>query len=488
MFYAAAREGEVALLAAFLDAGIDPDRPDDRGFTPLILASYHDRAEAVALLLARGAAVDGRDADGSTALGGVAFKGYEPIARQLLDAGAAVDTANGAGRTPLIFATMFGRVSLAALLVRHGADPHRADGEGNSAAAPGPAERPRRPGRGTRARMTLGPEDASRFAAVALGHVRREYPYKPGNVLAGPQDARTPRDLHPAFGGSFDWHSCVHATWMLARLLRLYPAMAPAAEIRALFDAQLTPGTIAAECATFEHPMAAGYERPYGWAWLLRLSQALADLPERRWAAALDPLRALIDARLRAFLPKATYPVRVGTHFNTAFALAVAADYAVARGDGALHDVLRRAAEGWYGADADCQAWEPGGDDFLSSALMEAECMRRLLPPDRFLTWFGRFLPHLTSARPATLFAPAAVSDRSDGKIAHLDGLNLSRAWCWRGLATALPPEDPRRVLMGQAAALHLDAGLPHVAGDYMGEHWLASFAVLALDAPSPGG
>ena len=323
---------------------------------------------------------------------------------------------------------------------------------------------------------------AAKFAAAALGHVTREYPNKPANVHAGPEDARTPRSLHPAFYGSFDWHSCVHGYWMLARLLRLFPAMAPASEIRSLFEAQLTPEKIAGEVATFSHQMAAGFERPYGWAWLLKLHVALADLPEHRWHEALAPLTALIAARLTTFLPKATYPVRVGTHFNTAFALALAAEYAVSIQDAALFTLLGRTAEGWYGADADCQAWEPSGDDFLSSALIEAECMRRLLPPEHFAPWFDRFLPHLDSARPEALFAPVSVSDRSDGKIAHLDGLNLSRAWCWRCLASALPDTDPRRVMMEQTAELHLAAGLPHVTGDYMGEHWLASFAVLALD------
>ncbi len=329
--------------------------------------------------------------------------------------------------------------------------------------------------------MTLSAALAAKFAATALGHVTREYPNKPANLLAGPADARTPRDLHPVFFGSFDWHSCVHAYWMLARLLRLFPAMAPASEIRSLFDGALTPDKVAGECATFAHPMAAGFERPYGWAWLLKLDMALADLPEHRWREALAPLVALIAGRLEGFLPKAAYPVRVGTHFNTAFALALSSEWA-ALAHPPLLAAMARTAEGWYGADADCQAWEPGGDDFLSPALIEAECMHRLLPPARFLPWFDRFLPHLAEARPAALFAPVSVSDRSDGKIAHLDGVNLSRAWCWRALASALPPDDTRRVMMEQAAELHLAAGLPHVTGDYMGEHWLASFAVLALD------
>ena len=332
--------------------------------------------------------------------------------------------------------------------------------------------------------LTAG--SAAKFAATALGHVTREYPNKPANVHAGPEDARAPRYLHPAFFGSFDWHSCVHAYWMLARLLRLFPAMAPASEIRTLFDTQLTAETIEGECATFAHPMAGGFERPYGWAWLLKLDTALADLPEHKWHDALQPLTALIAGRLETFLPKATYPIRVGTHFNTAFALALASDWA-AGANPALLAAMSRTAEGWYGADVDCQAWEPSGDDFLSSALIEAECMRRLLPAERFGPWFDRFLPHLQQARPESLFAPVSVSDRGDGKIAHLDGLNLSRAWCWRSLAGALDPADPRRVMMEQAAELHLAAGLPHVAGDYMGEHWLATFAVLALDGFGPG-
>ncbi|SFL71382.1 DUF2891 domain-containing protein [Methylobacterium pseudosasicola] len=330
----------------------------------------------------------------------------------------------------------------------------------------------------------LTPEIAARFAMVALGHVAREYPNKPGHVLAGPEDARTPAALHPVFHGSYDWHSCVHGYWLLARVLRLFPDGTQADAIRKQFDAQLVPDKVAGECAYFAAPTARGYERPYGWAWLLKLADALSGLPESRWAEALAPLTGMIVQRVCAFLPIAPYPVRVGTHFNTAFALRLAADYAEGAGDAALFDLLLRTAERWYGADTDCPAWgEPGGDDFLSSALIEAECLRRLLPADRFRPWFDRFLPDLAAGRPATLFRPATVTDRSDGKIAHLDGLNLSRAWCFRSLAAALEPNDPRRPPLSSAAEAHLAAGLPHVTGDYMGEHWLATFAVLALEA-----
>ncbi|MDB5369081.1 MAG: hypothetical protein JWP20_639 [Roseomonas sp.] len=329
-------------------------------------------------------------------------------------------------------------------------------------------------------RQVLTQEVAARFATIALGHVRREYPNKPDHLLENDADARTPRALHPVFYGSLDWHSCVHSYWMLARLLRRFPGMEPAADIRALLAAQLTPEKIEAECAYFRRPSARGFKRPYGWGWLLKLAEELSHHPGHEAAAALAPLAGIVVRRFRDFLPQATYPVRVGTHFNTAFALSLAADYATAAGDDGLLALLREKALAWYGADADCQAWEPGGDDFLSSALVEAECMRRLLPIADFTPWFRCFLPRLQQRQPAALFQPVTVTDRSDGKIAHLDGLNLSRAWCWRSLSGTLP--EARDVMLAAADA-HLEAGLPHVAGDYMGEHWLATFAVLALEA-----
>jgi len=332
-------------------------------------------------------------------------------------------------------------------------------------------------------RTTLTADLATTFAGLALGHVRREYPNNLDHALAGPQDARTPRELHPIFYGSYDWHSCVHGFWMLARLLRRFPDFRPAAEIRALFDDQFVPDKVAGECAYFARPTARAFKRPYGWAWLLELAADLALCDEPRWSRALAPLAELVAQRFRDFLPLATYPVRSGAHFNTAFGLRMAADYASVAGDAGLAALLLDTARRWYGDDVDCPAWgEPGGDDFQSPALIEAECMRRLLPGEAFRPWFDRFLPRIAEGAPATLFRPATVTDRSDGKIAHLDGLNLSRAWCWRALAAALPPDDPRRAAMEEASARHLAAGLPHLSGDYMGEHWLASFATLALD------
>jgi hypothetical protein len=330
--------------------------------------------------------------------------------------------------------------------------------------------------------QTLSAEMAAGFARLALGHVTREYPNYLTHGMSGPADTGTPRELHPVFYGSYDWHSCVHGYWMLARLLRLFPGMPPAADIRALFDAEITAEKVAGECAYLQRPMAKGFERPYGWAWALKLSEAMMQLPEPRWAATLAPLTGIFAHRFRDFLPLATYPVRVGTHFNSAFALALTADYAEAVADAPLTALLRDTAESWYGTDTGCQAWEPSGDDFLSPALIEAKCMLRLLPPEHFSTWFDRFLPDLADRQPLSLFTPALVSDRSDGKIAHLDGLNLSRSWCWRSLARALPIGDRRRPVLEQAADTHLAAGLPHLASDYMGEHWLATFAVLALE------
>ena len=326
---------------------------------------------------------------------------------------------------------------------------------------------------------------ASRFAVAALGHVTREYPHKLDHVMAGPDDVRGPRDLHPVFFGSFDWHSCVHGWWTLFTLLRLHPDLPEADRIRALADELFTEANVGAEVAYLHRPESRGFERPYGWAWLLMLAAEMDrhdDLDGRRRAAALRPLALAFAERFKAFLPLAAYPVRVGTHYNTAFALRLTLDWAEVN-DAALAALCRDKARAWHLGDRDCQAWEPSQDEFLSPALMEAALMRRVLPEPGFRGWFDAFLPRLAAGEPASLFRPASVSDRSDGKIAHLDGLNLSRAWCWRELAAALPAGDARATAARAAADDHLAAALPHVTGDYMGEHWLASFALLALSA-----
>jgi len=330
--------------------------------------------------------------------------------------------------------------------------------------------------------MSLARSTASRFAKIALGHLTREYPNKLDHVMADAGDVRSPRDLHPIFYGSFDWHSCVHGYWLLATLLRLRPEIPEAETIVALFDDAFTPEKVGVEIAYLTRPESRGFERPYGWAWSLMLQAELLRHKDRPWAATHAPLAAAFRQRFESFLPIADYPVRTGTHFNTAFALVLATEYAVMTDDQGFFDLLQNRALLWYGQDAACQGWEPSGDDFLSPALIEAEAMRRLLPRESFDTWFPRFLPDLADRQPATLFSPARVSDRSDGKIAHLDGLNLSRAWCWRLLAAAMPEQDPAKPLAINAALNHLAAAIPHIAGDYMGEHWLATFALLALE------
>ena len=329
--------------------------------------------------------------------------------------------------------------------------------------------------------LTLTSKLASIFARLALSHVEREYPNKLDHVLRDAGDLRSPSKLHPIFYGSFDWHSCVHSYWLLATLLRRHPDIAEAAVIRALFARQFSDEHVAGEAAYLEQPMRRGFERPYGWAWLLMLAAELTRHDDEPWSATLAPLTGAIVARFTEFLPKAVYPVRAGTHYNSAFALALALEYAAVTGDPELGTLLREKAVTWYGDDVECQAWEPGGDDFLSPALIEAECMRRVLSSADYGRWLDSFLPRIEDREPGTLFGPVEVSDRSDGKIAHLDGLNLSRAWCWRALAHAWPEADARRKIAHETAAAHLAASLPHVAGDYMGEHWLATFALLAL-------
>jgi Protein of unknown function (DUF2891) len=326
---------------------------------------------------------------------------------------------------------------------------------------------------------------AERFAGIALGHVSREFPNKLDHVLNGPQDALEPRALHPIFFGSFDWHSCVHGYWMLARLRRRFPDLQCADNIVELFDDAFIPEKVSQELAYLSRPLSGGFERTYGWAWLLKLAAELrGDPAATRWAAALAPLEAAFVQRFRNFLPKLTYPIRAGTHASTAFALVLAAEHARVSKDDVVLDLLATRAREWFGKDVDAPAWEPSGDDFLSPTLMEAACMRQFLPPNEFATWFAAFLPRLSQCEPNCLFQPAAVSDRSDGKIVHLDGLSLSRAWCMRIVTAAV--EGPDRRILVDAANRHLEVALPHVAGDYMGEHWLATFAVLAMEQLQP--
>ncbi len=325
--------------------------------------------------------------------------------------------------------------------------------------------------------MILDKAMAATLARIALGHVTREYPHKLDHVLDGPGDAQTPRDLHPMFFGSFDWHSCVHGWWLLLRLLRRFPNHAAAGETRALAAHILTPEHAAAELAYLAVPSSRGFERPYGWAWLLALHAEAARHGDQCYADVLAPLAAAFAARTRAYLPLLTYPIRTGAHGNTAFALVLIADWAKDRDPGLLALMAARARD-WFGGDKAAQAFEPDGDAFLSPTLTAALAMATLLPEAEFQAWFADYLPDAGQRLPATLFTPARVSDRSDGKIAHLDGLNLSRAWCWTGIADRLSES----AVVRSSAEEHRAAGLPHIAGDYAGEHWLATFALLAVD------
>lgn len=349
---------------------------------------------------------------------------------------------------------------------------------------------------------------ASRFARVALANVVAEFPNKLDHLMNTAADVERPSILHPVFYGSYDWHSSVHMHWTLVTLLRRFPQLPEADAIAARLDAHFTEEKIAAECAYLARPGSRSFERPYGWAWLLGLSAALhvagrSDTRAARWRDRLQPLADLFVARFLDYLPRADYPSRAGMHGNSAFALILALDYAEVAEAVALREAIKAKALLWFADDRDYPiAYETGSEDFLSGGLVEAALMRRVLASDegdglarmRFVAWWQGFVPASTSLAPWT--TPVQVSDRSDPRIAHLDGLNLSRAWCWSLLLDAMPDisndksndvsNDARHSAIERAIDAHLVASLPHAAqGEYVGTHWLASFALLALIALS---
>ncbi len=324
---------------------------------------------------------------------------------------------------------------------------------------------------------------AARFARLALDCVHREYPNKIAHVLNGDGDVRPPRDLTPAFYGCYDWHSSVHAHWLLARLARLYPGTAFATEARGALAKSLTDANIATEVAYLRETGRTSFERPYGLAWLLQLAAELRtwDDPEARaWAQTLRPLEVESAQRLMAWLPKLRYPIRAGEHSQTAFAFGLIHDWAVASGDVGMVRLIDSRAREYYLRDTNCPlAYEPSGEDFLSPCLAEADFMRRVLTGDAYATWLDSFLPGIARDGRSDWLTPGEVTDRSDPKLAHIDGLNLSRAWMLEGIASHLPPGDPRIAGLRAAAVAHADAALPAVTGErYEGGHWLGTFAV----------
>ncbi|MDY0295874.1 MAG: DUF2891 domain-containing protein [Acidobacteriota bacterium] len=327
---------------------------------------------------------------------------------------------------------------------------------------------------------------ASRFAELALGCICKEFPNKPGHVMRNLDEVHRPMRLHPVFFGCFDWHSAVHGHWMLVRLLRRFPGLAESGRIRAALEGNFSASAFLSEAAYFQEAGRRSFERTYGWAWLLQLAAELHDWNDadgRRWRERIRPLETTIVQRYIDFLPKQTYPIRTGVHPNTAFGLSMALDYARKVKNPEFEALLLERARTYFLGDRNCPgSWEPGGEDFFSPCLMEADLMCRVLPANEFLPWFNAFLPRLKADEPPGLLSPATVTDRSDGKLVHLDGLNLSRAWCMRRIGDSLPVDHPARAVLLNAARRHAASALPHVtSGDYAGEHWLASFAVYLL-------
>jgi hypothetical protein len=329
---------------------------------------------------------------------------------------------------------------------------------------------------------------AGRFAGLALACVHQEYPNKIGHVLASDDDVAPPRQLTPAFFGCYDWHSSVHGHWLLARLARLFPDQPYAAAARAALARSLTAGNVAAEVAYVAGPGRVSFERPYGLAWLLQLAAELREWDDpdaRRWLAALAPLERVAAERFADWLPKLTHPIRTGEHSQTAFAFGLARDWAAAAGDDAMLELLDERIRALYLADRGCPlAYEPSGEDFLSPCLAEADLVRRVLQPGDYAAWLGAFLPQVPLGGPgdagdgAGWLVPAVVTDPTDPKLAHLDGLNLSRAWMLEGILAGLPRHDPRGPALAAAAEAHRASGLAAVTGEhYEGGHWLGSFA-----------
>lgn len=317
--------------------------------------------------------------------------------------------------------------------------------------------------------LSLDPAAAQRFADLALACVHQEYPNKIAHSLQSDKDVAPPRALTPAFYGCYDWHSSVHGHWLLARLTRLDPDAAFAKKARVALERNITPEAIATEVRYLDGPGRASFERPYGLAWLLQLTGELREMKDPLYPV-MQPLETAAVARLEAWLPKLSHPVRSGEHSQTAFALGLILDSGA--GGEKFASLVRARAREFYGRDRNCPlAYEPSGEDFLSPCLAEADLMRRVMPRDEFAKWLTAFMPSMT-------LEPEVVIDPSDPKLAHLDGLNLSRAWMLEGIASGLPADDPRVPVLLAASQAHAKSGLASVTGEhYEGGHWLGSFA-----------
>jgi hypothetical protein len=331
--------------------------------------------------------------------------------------------------------------------------------------------------------VAMDPAAAARFAGLALKCLHAEYPNHISHTLDGDADARPPHGLTPAFYGCFDWHSAVHGHWLLVRLVRLFPDAPFAPLARAELARSLTPQNIAGEVAYLQRPDRASFERPYGLAWLLKLSAELRswnDPQAEEWANVLQPLEAEAAARLKNWLPKLHYPIRIGEHDQTAFSFGLIWDWAGVADDTQMRGLLGEAARRFYLNDRKCPIdYEPSGQDFLSPCLAEADFMRRVQSPAVFGRWLSSFLPGLSATAGPDWLNPAVVTDRADPKLAHIDGLNLSRAWMLEGIAQGLEAGDRRVPVLRTLAARHRQAALPAVTGEhYEGGHWLGTFAV----------
>ncbi len=330
-------------------------------------------------------------------------------------------------------------------------------------------------------------ETASNFANIALNCIQREYPNKLSHVMNDSTEVQSPKELHPSFYGCFDWHSSVHEHWMLVKLLKTFPDLPESQNIRSALSKNLSKKNIQKEVNYLYQSNRASFERTYGWSWLLKLAAELYvwdDTQGNQWLENLQPLANSIEERYIGFLPKQEFPIRRGVHPNTAFGISFALDYANVAEREELKDILISRAKDYYLEDKNSAAsWEPDGDDFLSPSLMEADLMSRVLDKKSFNTWFNKFLPGVNMGKPDNLLHPVNVSDRSDPKIVHLDGLNLSRAWCMFRISKALPDNNPAKPILYQSAIEHANATLPFITtGNYEGEHWLASFAVYMLN------